>query len=118
MSLLTSNVSVCELSFVGPFEMAVAQPDVDETTGNLTYTLAANANGTAEVTISLSDNGGTANGGVNNSGDSTFNINVTAVNDAPSFSNDGDETVLEDAGAQTFPGWASAISAGAANESA
>ena len=33
-------------------------------TGNLTYTPAANANGTATVTVRLQDNGGTANGGV------------------------------------------------------
>ena len=40
------------------------QPAVDGTTGNLTYTLAANANGVATVTVKLHDNGGTANGGV------------------------------------------------------
>ena len=80
--------------------------------GNLTYTLAANASGTALVTVTLSDNGGTANGGVDTSAGQTFNINVTAVNDAPSFTKGADETVLEDSGAHTVNAWATAISAG------
>ena len=44
-------------------------------------------------------------------------INVTAVNDAPTFTKGADQTVLEDAAAQTVAGWATAISAGPANES-
>src|SRR5262245_10293820 len=50
---------------------------------NLTYTPAANANGTSVVTYHLHDNGGTANSGVDNSADQTFTITVNAVNDAP-----------------------------------
>ena len=45
----------------------------------------ANANGSATVTVQIHDNGGTANGGVDTSAAQTFTINVTAVNDAPSF---------------------------------
>src|SRR6185312_6602849 len=86
-------------------------------TGVLTYTPAANANGTATITIVLMDNGGTANGGVDTSGSQTFVINVTPVNDAPSFAKGADQTVLEDAGPQTVNGWATAISAGPADES-
>ncbi len=59
------------------------QPDIDESTGNLTYTPAANAFGSAEVTVSISDNGGTANGGDDTSADQTFTITVTQVNDTP-----------------------------------
>ena len=58
-----------------------------------------------------------ANGGVDTSAAQTFTITVTAVNDAPSFTKGADQTVLEDAGAQTVAGWATAISAGPANES-
>jgi hypothetical protein len=43
--------------------------------------------------------------------------NVTAVNDAPSFVKGAAQTVLEDAGAQTVVGWATAISKGPADES-
>ncbi|MDN4165402.1 Ig-like domain-containing protein [Cytophagales bacterium LB-30] len=86
-----------------------AQPSVDEATGDLTYTPAANANGSATVTISLSDDGG---GTDDTSADQTFTITVNAVNDVPSFTKGADETVDEDAGAQTVAGWATAISAG------
>ncbi len=86
-------------------------------TGDLTYTPAPNANGTAAVTIVLKDNGGTANGGVDTSAPQTFNITVTAVNDAPSFTKGADQNVLENAGAQTVANWATAISAGPADES-
>ncbi|MBI4319194.1 MAG: tandem-95 repeat protein [Chloroflexi bacterium] len=55
--------------------------------------------------------------GLNTSNIATVSINVTAINDAPSFSKGGDQTVLEDAGVQTVPGWATAISAGATDES-
>ena len=85
--------------------------------GTLTYTPAANANGSAIVTVNIHDDGGTANGGVDSSATQTFTITVTAVNDAPSFTKGGDQTVLEDAGAQTVNPWATAISAGPADES-
>ena len=79
--------------------------------GTLTYTPAANAFGTATVTrASAKDNGGTANGGVDDSPTQTFTITVNPVNDAPSFTKGADQTVAEDAGAQTVAGWATAIS--------
>ena len=93
-----------------------AGPAVDAATGNLTYTPAANANGSATITLVLKDDGGTAIGGVDTSAPQTFDINVTAVNDAPSFTKGPDQTVLEDAGAQTVNGWATDISAGPADE--
>lgn len=58
------------------------QPSIDSS-GNLTYTAAANANGSATVTLSLHDNGGTSGGGADTSATQTFTINVTPVNDAP-----------------------------------
>lgn len=73
-----------------------SQPSIDAS-GNLTFTPAANANGTATVTLSLHDNGGTANGGVDTSATQTFTITVTAVNDAPTgVGNLTLPTVLED----------------------
>src|SRR5213075_2277637 len=54
----------------------------------------------------------TVNGGVDTSPPRTFSINVTAVNDAPSFTKGADQTVNEDAGAQTVNPWATAISRG------
>jgi len=86
-----------------------AQPSIDAS-GDLTYTPAADASGTALVTVQLHDNGGTANGGVDTSAAQTFNINVTFVNDAPSFTKGADQSVLEDAAAQSVTGWATSIS--------
>ncbi len=67
--------------------------------GTLTYTPAANANGTAIVTVQLQDNGGTANGGQDTSPPQTFTITVTPVNDAPVVGNSSRNliSVLEDA---------------------
>ena len=84
--------------------------------GTLTFTPAANAFGSATVSVTAMDDGGTANGGVDASATQTFTINVTPVNDAPSFTLGTDQTVLEDAGLQEVLGYASAISPGPANE--
>ncbi|MHB1033577.1 MAG: tandem-95 repeat protein [Pirellulales bacterium] len=91
------------------------QPAVDAT-GSLTYTPAPDANGLANVTVMLKDDGGTANGGVDTSASQEFTITVTAVNDAPTFVKGADQTELEDAGPQTITGWAIGVSAGPADE--
>lgn len=88
------------------------QPSIDAS-GNLSWTLAADANGAATVTVVLADDGGTASGGADTSPAQTFTI---TVNDSPSFTPGGDVTVDEDAGAQTVPGWATNLSAGPADE--
>ena len=86
--------------------------------GTLTYTPAANASGSATITLVLQDNGGTAGGGVDTSAPQTFTITVTAVNDAPGFTAGANQTVIENAGPQTVAAWATAISAGPADEAA
>jgi hypothetical protein len=80
-------------------------------TGTLTYTLAPDAFGEATLTITLSDNGSNTAPNVNTSAPQTFKITVNAVNDAPSFTAGGNQTVNEDAGAQSVT-WATGISAG------
>jgi hypothetical protein len=52
-------------------------------TGELTYTVAPDANGFATIGLHAHDNGGTANGGDNASASQTFSITITGVNDAP-----------------------------------
>jgi len=75
-------------------------PAVDPGTGNLTFTLATNANGSSVVEIFLMDDGGTANGGVNISTVAAFMVNVAAVNDAPVAGDDmftvGENTMNND----------------------
>jgi len=92
------------------------QPAID-TSGNLTFTPAPSTLGTATVSVSISDNGGTANGGVDTSTIQTFDIDVTLVNDEPSFTVGPNQTVNEDAGAISVAGWASNILAGPPDES-
>ncbi|MBS0423307.1 MAG: putative Ig domain-containing protein [Proteobacteria bacterium] len=70
LTFLTSN---------GNEALFAAQPAIDAS-GNLTYTPAANAHGSVEVTVSLQDDGGTANGGVDTSAPQTFTI---TINNAP-----------------------------------
>ena len=84
--------------------------------GTLTYTPAANAVGAANLTVTLSDNGGTANGGQDTSAPQTLKITVVTVNDPPSFTKGADQTVAEDPGFVSVPNWATNISAGPPNE--
>ncbi len=84
--------------------------------GVLTYTLNPHQNGTANVNVKIKDNGGVTSGGVDTSAAQTFTINVTSVNDAPSFKKGADQSTNEDV-ATTVVNWATLISAGAANES-
>ncbi|MDY8136249.1 T9SS type A sorting domain-containing protein [Aquimarina sp. 2201CG5-10] len=98
-------------SFSGnPFSVA---PAIDPTTGDLTFTLADGVIGNIDITVTLTDDGGTANGGVNQSSD-TFQIQITATNDAPVFNLPAapNQTVNEDAGVQTVNGFASGIDDG------
>ncbi|HEX8618628.1 MAG TPA: Ig-like domain-containing protein, partial [Thermoanaerobaculia bacterium] len=61
--------------------------------GVLTFTSAPNAFGSAIVTVSLSDNGGTANGGVDTSASITFTLTINAVNDPPAAAADAFDTI-------------------------
>jgi len=73
------------------------------------YAPAANFNGTEVFSYTLSD-------GVL-SDTATVTVTVTPVNDAPSFTKGSDQWLLQTAGAQTFSGWATGMSAGPADES-
>jgi hypothetical protein len=75
----------------------------------ITYIPTANYNGSDSFVVRVSDTyGGTD--------DITVNVTITAVNDAPSFTKGGDQTAFEDTGLHTVVGWASAMSAGPADE--
>ena len=78
---------------------------------DLSFTAKENHFGTATITVVLKDNGGTANGGID-SRTRTFTIAIDFVNQVPFFTLGSDQTVLENAGAQTVSAWATGISAG------
>ena len=65
-------------------DLFTTQPAISES-GELTYESEENANGTAMITAKLQDNGGTDNGGDNESDTVMFRITVTPVNDAPTL---------------------------------
>ena len=84
--------------------------------GRLQYEAWDDVSGSATVTVSITDDGGTTDGGVDASADQTFTITVTGVNDRPDFTDGPDVDVNEDSGPQTIAGWATAITAGAPEE--
>jgi hypothetical protein len=81
-----------------------------ECLATVTYTPNANFYGSDSFTYTVND--GTAD-----STPATATITILPVNDAPSFAKGSDQTLNEDAGAQSVPSWATAISKGPANES-
>jgi hypothetical protein len=89
--------------------------DINNALNSLSYSPAANFNGPALLTVTTNDKGNTGTGGAKSDTD-TVAINVTPVNDVPAFTAGAGQTVLEDAGAQTIPNWATNLSAGPADE--
>ncbi len=80
--------------------------------GTLSFTPAPDQFGSATLTVTLSDDGGTASGGSDTSAAQTILVEVQPVNDPPAFSSGDDVTVSEDSGAQTLQYWATAITPG------
>jgi hypothetical protein len=86
------------------------QPMIDAT-GTLRFTPAANAVGTATVTVTLTDNGDTDFGGTNRKVDQ-FVFTINPVNDAPSINIGGKQTVLVNAATQTVSNFATGFAPG------
>ncbi len=79
---------------------------------SLVWTPATDANGTLNAfTIKAHDGTTTSASAIQ------VQVSVAAVNDAPSFVKGANQTVLEDAGAQSVTTWATSISAGPTDES-
>ncbi|MCA9211364.1 MAG: cadherin-like domain-containing protein, partial [Planctomycetales bacterium] len=109
VTLSGTDVENSTLSFT-----VLTQPSsgtLSRTAPNLTYTPAANFNGTDTFTYRVSD-------GSANSNTATVSLTITAVNDAPSFTLAGNPPASNPgAGLQTVANFATNISRGAANES-
>jgi hypothetical protein len=83
--------------------------------GSLSFTPATNANGSATITVTVRDSGGTNGGGVDTLV-RTITVEITAVNDAPSFTAGPNQSVTASAGQQPARGWASGFTPGPADE--
>ncbi len=91
-------------------------PQIDNE-GNLTFTAAANANGTATFDVVVQDDGGTENGGVDQSAAKSGTITVTSVNDRPTFTASNPPAVLENSGSQSVSRFVASFDPGHSNES-
>jgi hypothetical protein len=80
-SLIVTAASSNPELFSGPISVTFSSP---YSTGLLSYTPAPNKNGTAVITVTVTDDGGTANGGVN-SFSRTFTVVVSPVADPPTI---------------------------------
>jgi len=83
--------------------------------GTLSFTTANDANGSSTFTAYVQDDGGTTNGGVDQSAEKTFTIEILPVNDAPNFNATNPVPVSEDFGVVNIDTWAS-FNPGAENE--
>jgi hypothetical protein len=83
---------------------ALVNPSVTYTspnsTGTLTFTPAAGTFGTATITVTVTDNGGTLNGGVSTT-EVEFTVTVNQVNFPPTIDTPANLTINENAGQQT-----------------
>ena len=83
----------------------IPDPTVNYTSGNsgsLTYTPVAFASGTATITVTVMDDGGTDNGGIDTV-QQTFTVTVTPVNQPPKIDTIGTPApIFENAGLQTI----------------
>lgn len=67
-----------------PAAFFTTPPQVDASTGNLTFTVSPSASGSATITVRLQDNGGTTHGGVNVSVPVVLTVTIgTTPNQAP-----------------------------------
>ena len=104
------------VSNIGTPGLFATLPAIDAS-GNLTYTPAADANGTSTFDVAVQDSGGTLNGGVDTSTPQTFTITVNSVNDQPSFSNLGKQTLAAGTNTiQAVANWANTFNFGPADE--
>lgn len=84
---------------------ALGEPTIDGTTGDLTFTPAADVSGTATITVHVVDSGPNGSGDVNFSPPQMFVVTVTAVDDSPVAVNDGTPLAyqVKQGVAATFP---------------
>jgi len=91
-------------------------PTISTDNGTLSYVPKKDAFGTANITVTLSDDGGIQNGGCNTSEPQTFKITINPNNDCPYFTK-GEDQIISANQTVIIPNWATNISSGPENES-
>ena len=112
-----NQIKITQLPTIGTLQLDGVDVTIDQVIvaadiGKLTFTPAANANGSNYATFQFKVHDGTSY----SDADFTMSIDVTAVNDAPSFTKGDDQTVFVNA-EQNITAWATNIDFGSANES-
>ncbi len=112
-----NKIKITQLPTVGSLQLDGVDVTQDQIIAvadisNLTFTPAANANGSNYATFQFKVFDGTSY----SAADFTMTIDVTAVNDAPSFTKGDDQTVFVNA-EQNITAWATNIDVGSENES-
>ncbi|MBA3958040.1 MAG: tandem-95 repeat protein, partial [Parachlamydiaceae bacterium] len=107
----TTNPNLFDTSFGGYYLPRIVY--IDATTRGLYFKLGGDATGTATISVSVKDNGGTE-GGSSDTTVKTMTITVNPVNDAPTFTAAGNIVNVETPNPQvtTVNNWASNISPG------
>ncbi|MEO8353957.1 MAG: hypothetical protein ABI680_19690, partial [Chthoniobacteraceae bacterium] len=107
-----SQAVVLEVTAANP-SFFIAGPSLAED-GTLTFTLSSDVSGSTNVVVTVMDDGGTANGGIDTT-QRTITVTSRIVNLAPSFTK-GPDLVVPDRVAFSQP-WATNVSPGSASES-
>jgi hypothetical protein len=84
--------------------------------GDLFFSTSLNMAGVSQILITIEDNGGNDNGGVNTSESYTSVITIMSQNDPPSFVKGSDVSLFKNSGFQSFENWATQIKSGPPNE--
>ena len=94
----------------------VTPPAIDAS-GQLTFNPSPNNSGVVPVTVTVSDNGGRANGGVDTM-TKTFVINILPVNDPPTINLAGNQSVRADVGLRNVTNFANGFQPGGGEDEA
>ena len=93
-------------------DLFLSEPSISDN-GILSFTTKKHVNGTASYTVTLKDDGGIDNNGMDQSNPEHLTIIINEINSPPSFKSENSSiTVDEDCEEQTIQGWAKNISAG------
>ena len=108
---------IFKVSVISQDGLAFENPPEISSDGRLSFSVYPDSNGKAMLEVRLQDNGGTAYNGVDITQPQSFEIEVVAINDPPSFVKGPNQVVFEDTASDDVPYWATDIRSGPVDES-